>query len=51
MIYRRAVAFMIKWHGPGPALLQRQARLAAIKRLNLALFVVDSTMAWPADRT
>ena len=36
---RRAVSLVVMGHGPGVALLQRQPRLGAIERLNLALFV------------
>ena len=36
---RGAVAFVVVGHRPGPALLHRQARLGAVERLDLALFV------------
>ena len=36
---RGAVPFVVMRHGAEPPLLQRQARLGAIERLNLALFV------------
>ena len=35
----RAIALVIMRHGPGAPLLQRQAWLRAIKRLNLAFLV------------
>jgi hypothetical protein len=37
---RRAVALVVVRHRRGAALLERQARLRAIQRLNLALFIV-----------
>lgn len=37
---RRAVPLVIVGHGSGAALLQRQTRLGAVERLNLA-FLVD----------
>ena len=36
---RRAIAFVIVGHGAASPLLDRQPRLRAIQRLNLALFV------------
>ena len=36
---RRAVALVVVGHGPGAALLQRQAGLGAVERLDLALLV------------
>ena len=36
---RGAMPLVVMGHGPAPALLHRQARLGAVKRLNLALFV------------
>ena len=36
---RRAVSFVVVRHGSGAALLERQAGLGAVERLNLALFV------------
>ena len=35
----RAVAFVVVGHGPGAALLHRQARLGAVERLDLALLI------------
>ena len=36
---RCAVPLIVVRHGPGATLLQRQSRLCAIKRLNLAFFI------------
>ena len=47
----RAVALVVVGHGPGPPLLHRQARLGAVERLDLALLVDDSTMAWAGGST
>ena len=35
----RAVALVVVGHGPGPALLHRQARLSSIQGLDLALLI------------
>ena len=48
---RRAVALIVMRHGSGAALLQRQSGLCAVKRLNLALFVDDRTMACAGGST
>ena len=42
---RRAVAFVVVRHGRAAALLQRQAGLRAIQRLDLALLVAHNTSA------
>ena len=41
----RAVALVVMGHGAGTALLHRQARLGAVERLDLALFVDQRTSA------
>ena len=41
----RSVPFVVVGHGSAAALLQRQAGLGAVQRLDLALFVDTSTIA------
>ena len=46
-----AMAFVVVGHGPGAALLHRQAGLGAIERLDLRLLVDERTMAWAGGST
>jgi hypothetical protein len=47
----RAVPLVVVSHGSAPARLHRQARLGAVERLDLALFIYAGTIAWAGGST